>query len=78
MEREEDAIDAVNDTVAVVCYQLKNGEKRYRTYRVSQKALEAFAEVYETTEYKKIAYPLITKEKSVSYTHLTLPTKLEV
>lgn len=50
-------------TTAVVCYQMKDGGKRYRVYPVTEKALDWFADVYETREYKKNAYPLMAEEK---------------
>ncbi len=46
-------------TTATVCYRLKDGSRRYRRYPLNQKALDSFANVYETKEYKKRAYPLI-------------------
>lgn len=44
-------------TWATVCYHLENGSDHYRTYPLSREAVEAFAAVYETAEYKQIAYP---------------------
>lgn len=49
-------------TVVTVCYQLKDGTKRYRAYLVDEKALQKFSDTYETGEYKKIVYPLTTVE----------------
>lgn len=49
-------------TTATVCFQLRNGSRRYRTYPLDQDSLDAFAWVYETEEYKKKAYPLIEAE----------------
>lgn len=43
-------------THAVVCYHMKNGKEIYRIYPVSEEELQAYASVYETEEYKKIAY----------------------
>lgn len=44
-------------TRATVCYHLENGSDHYRTYSLSREEVEAFAAVYETAEYKQIAYP---------------------
>lgn len=43
-------------THAAVCYHMKNGKEVYRIYPVSEEELQAYAIVYETEEYKKIAY----------------------
>lgn len=45
-------------TTATVCYHLKDGSRRYRRYPLDQRTLDSFAQVYETKEYKKRAYPL--------------------
>lgn len=47
-------------TTVTVCYQLKDGAKRYRAYPVDEKVLEKFSDIYESSEYKKIVYPLLT------------------
>lgn len=44
-------------THAAVCYSMKNGSKVYRLYPVDEEDFQAFSFVYETGEYKKIAYP---------------------
>ncbi len=49
-------------TLATVCYQFKDGSRRYRRYPLNQKSLDSFAQVYETKEYKKRAYPLVEVE----------------
>lgn len=49
------------DAKVTVCFQKSSGNKRYRTYPVSAEMLTAFADVYETTEYKRLAYPLMMK-----------------
>lgn len=49
-------------TKVTVCFLRKNGRNVYRTYPVSKEMLFAFADVYETMEYKKSAYPLITQD----------------
>lgn len=46
-------------TTVTVCYQLKSGVKKYRAYPVDEKALEEFAGIYETDEYKNLTYPLM-------------------
>ncbi len=45
-------------TSATVCCHLKDGSRCYRRYPLDQRALDSFAQVYETKEYKKRAYPL--------------------
>lgn len=57
-------------TEATVCYHLKDGSRRYRLYPLSQKTLDSFANVYETKEYKKRAYPL-TQVKDVKKGQIT-------
>ncbi len=57
--RDEDVV-----TTATVCYHLKDGNKKYRSYPVSATELDTFSRVYETKEYKEKAYPLLT---SVSF-----------
>lgn len=44
-------------TWAAVCYHLEDGSEHYRTYPISEEQAESFAAVYETAEYKQIAYP---------------------
>lgn len=46
-------------TWAAVCYHLEDGSEHYRTYPISREETEAFAAVYETGEYKQIAYPAV-------------------
>lgn len=46
-------------TWAAVCYHLEGGSEHYRTYPISREETEAFAAVYETGEYKRIAYPAV-------------------
>lgn len=43
-------------THAVICYHMKNGSEVYRFYPVDEERLQAFATVFETDEYKQIAY----------------------
>lgn len=45
-------------TKATVCFQARDGGRRYRTYPVDQMAVERFAAVYQTEEYKRRAYPI--------------------
>ena len=40
-----------------MCYHLEDGSEHYRTYPISEEQAESFAAVYETAEYKQIAYP---------------------
>lgn len=44
-------------TWTTVCYHLEDGTEHYRTYPISRKQTDAFAAVYETAEYKQVAYP---------------------
>lgn len=46
-------------TWGVVCYHLEDGSDHYRTYPLSREEVETFAAVYETAEYKQIAYPAV-------------------
>ena len=45
-------------THAVICCHMKNGREVYRFYSVDEELLQAFAAVFETDEYKQIAYPV--------------------
>lgn len=45
-------------TTATVCYHLKNKKEHYRVYTLSKEMFSSFASVYETDEYKTIAYPV--------------------
>ena len=45
-------------THAVICYHMENGSEVYRFYPVDEEQLQAFATVFETDEYKQIAYPV--------------------
>lgn len=49
-------------TYADVCFLTEDGSSHYRSYPVSREAVEAFAAVYETEEYKRIAYPAVELE----------------
>lgn len=49
-----------------VCFEKQNGKNMYRTYPVYQENFLAFAEVYDTMEYKQAAYPLITEEAEMA------------
>lgn len=49
-------------TSATVCYNLKDGSRRYRRYPLTRKAVDSFSRVYETEEYKRRAYPLVEAE----------------
>ncbi len=50
-------------THAVICYNFENGNKQYRKYSIDEKDLQAFASVFETEEYKSIAYPEISGDR---------------
>ncbi len=45
-------------TQAAICYHMKNGSEMYRLYPLDTEDLQAFSFVYETDEYKRIAYPV--------------------
>lgn len=60
-ENEESAL-----TKVTVCFHKNNGKEAYRTYSVTEETLTAFANVYETEEYKQAAYPLITQNTEIS------------
>ena len=49
-----------------VFFEKKNGSRSYRRYELSERLLYAFADVYETEEYKRAAYPMITEETEVT------------
>lgn len=51
-------------THVTVCYYMKDGGGRYRTYSMTRADFEAFASVYETEEYKEIAYPAPEPEQT--------------
>lgn len=50
---------------AAVCYHMKNGNEVYRLYPVDAEDIQAFSFVYETREYKNIAYPSVDGEQLV-------------
>lgn len=54
------------DAKVTVCFQKDSGNKVYRTYPVSEEMLTAFADVYETMEYKSIAYPLMMQKAEMA------------
>lgn len=50
-------------TKATVCYETKSGSRHYRTYPVTKEKLRQFSSVYETKEYKTLAYEGVLLEK---------------
>ena len=50
-------------TQATVCYETKSGSRHYRTYPVTEEKLRQFSLVYETKEYKTLAYEGVLLEK---------------
>lgn len=60
-ENEESAL-----TKVTVCLCKNDGKEVYRTYSVTEEQFMAFADVYETAEYKDAAYPLITQDTEIS------------
>ena len=59
--REDSTADSAC-THAKVCYYMPDGGTRYRSYPLTREQLEMFASVYETDEYKQIAYPAVKLE----------------
>lgn len=57
---ENSGTDGVPYTRAKVCYYMPDGSSRYRSYPLSREQVEMFASVYETDEYRQIAYPAVT------------------
>lgn len=51
-------------THATVCYYLKGGTRKYRTYAVNRSDFEAFADVFNTDEYKNALYPVPKTDKT--------------
>lgn len=49
-------------TRAKVCYYMPDGGTHYRSYPLTREQVEMFASVYETDEYKRIAYPAVKLE----------------
>lgn len=54
--------DGAPYTRAKVCYYMPDGSTRYRSYPLSREQVEMFAGVYETDEYRQIAYSAVTLE----------------
>ena len=54
--------DSAPYTRAKVCYYMPDGSTHYRSYPLSREQVEMFAGVYETDEYRQIAYPAVTLE----------------
>ena len=54
--------DGAPYTCAKVCYYMPDGSTRYRSYPLSREQVEMFAGVYETDEYRQIAYSAVTLE----------------
>ena len=57
---EDAGTDGTPYTHAKVCYYMPDGSTRYRSYPLSREEVEMFASVYETDEYRQIAYPAVT------------------
>lgn len=49
-------------TGITVCYRMKNGAEKYRTYPVDKKSFLAFEDVFESGEYKEVCYPVWENE----------------
>ena len=59
---ENEGADDAPYTRAKVCYYMSDGSTRYRSYPLNREQVEMFAAVYETDEYRQIAYPAVTLE----------------
>lgn len=61
-EKQEDkgSIEEPQYTFAVVCYEGKDGTEKYRAYPADEEEFQAFSSVFDTEEYKKLAYPALT------------------
>ena len=57
-----DGADGAPYTRAKVCYYMPDGSTRYRSYPLNREQVEMFASVYETDEYRQIAYPAVSLE----------------
>lgn len=53
-------------TKVTVCFQKTNGSEVYRTYPVSEEMFLEFADVYETKEYRRAAYPMTAQDVEVA------------
>ena len=47
-----------------VCYYMKDGSERYRTYPLDRAGFESFSSVFETEEYKEIAFQAPDADKA--------------
>lgn len=59
---EDAGTDGASCTRAKVCYYMPDGSTRYRSYPLNREQVEMFADVYETDEYRRIAYPAVALE----------------
>ena len=67
MSAGEDRDEQKTVTKATVCYETKNGSRHYRTYPVTKEKLQQFSSVYETKEYKTLAYNGVLLEEVGAY-----------
>ena len=51
-------------THVTVCYYMKDGSERYRTYPLDRAGFESFSSVFETEEYKEIAFQAPEADKA--------------
>lgn len=58
-----DAEEQKSVTKATVCYETEGGSRHYRTYPVTEESLRKFSSVYETKEYKTLAYEGVSLEE---------------
>ncbi len=67
-----DAEEVKNDlyTRVTVCYHMKDGSEKYRTYLTDVETLTEFAPVFESKEYKAALYPVpeLTKSEEKQFT----------
>ena len=73
---EDVGTDGTPYTHAKVCYYMPDGSTRYRSYPLSREEVEMFASVYETDEYRQIAYPAVTL-KNVSDDRFTWENRVK-
>ncbi len=60
--RDSAGTDGETYTRAKICYHMPDGSVRYRSYSLNKEQVEQFASVYETDEYRRIAYPAVEFE----------------
>lgn len=59
-QEEKGSMKEAQYTFAVVCYEGKDGTEKYRAYPTDEEEFQAFSSVFDTEEYKRMAYPALT------------------